>query len=158
MNNRKWGRYQKKLLVCVVGLVLLVTGSCAGADLPTEVDIDLSIENRTINFDSSIITVKHEDVGILNIVSDERGVLHIHGYDLKVDVVPGEDSFLMVTWNATGKFPIVFHTDERSDKEDMYSQTEEDKGHDAHQEEDEGHLSHIEFEEIILGWVEVHPR
>ena len=142
-----WTTSKKKLLVCVIGLILLVTGSCTGADLPTEVDIDLSIENSTINFDSSIITVKYEDVGILNIGSDERGVLHIHGYDLKVDVVPEKDSLLTVTWNATGKFPIVFHTDGRSDK-----------GHDAHQEETEEHLSHIEPEEIILGWVEVHPR
>ena len=140
---------QKKSMTYVVGLILLFTVSCSEADLPIEVNIDISIENRTINFDSSIIKVKHQDTGILHIVSDERGVLHIHGYDLKVDIMSNEESLLTIPWNATGKFPIAFHT---AGQNDVHSE----EGHDAHSEE--GHDAHSESEEIILGWVEVHPR
>ena len=140
---------QKNSVIYVVGLILLFTVSCSEADLPIEVNIDISIENRTINFDSSIIKVKHQDTGILNIVSDERGVLHIHGYDLKVDIMPNEEFLLTIPWNATGKFPIAFHT---VDQNDAHSE----EGHGAHSEE--GHGAHSGSEEIILGWVEVHPR
>ena len=144
-----WKIAQEKSVIYVFGLILLFAVSCSEADLPTEVNIDLSIENRTINFDSSIIKVKHQDTGILNIVSDERGVLHIHGYDLKVDVMPRGESLLTIPWHATGKFPIAFHAAGQNDKNNK-------EGHDAHQEE--GHAAHSESEEIILGWVEVHPR
>ena len=41
--------------------------------------------------------------------SDERVELHLHGYDLKLEVRPGEPAKMVVKAHATGRFPITSH-------------------------------------------------
>jgi hypothetical protein len=45
----------------------------------------------------------------LNIRSDRRDELHLHGYDLHAQLVPGQIESLQFTADRTGRFGIELH-------------------------------------------------
>lgn len=71
--------------------------------------VDLRIENRKVVAPKGAIRVVEGDEVELRCTSDERVELHLHGYDLKLQVRPGEPATLVIKAHATGRFPITSH-------------------------------------------------
>jgi hypothetical protein len=71
--------------------------------------IALRIEGRKVVAPDGAIRITEGEVVELRWTSDERVELHLHGYDLELQVRPGEPAVMVVEAYATGRFPITSH-------------------------------------------------
>jgi hypothetical protein len=71
--------------------------------------IEVRIEDRKVVAPSEVIRLTEGDVIELRWTSDEPVKLHLHGYDLKIDVRPDEPAMMVVDAYAAGRFPITSH-------------------------------------------------
>lgn len=82
--------------------------------------IEVRIESRRVVAPKGAIRIVEGDVVELRWVSDEAVTLHLHGYDIELQLRPGEPAAMLITAHATGRFPITSHGWE-----------EQGRGHDA---------------------------
>lgn len=93
-----------------LGLILpaaIIKDACA-QDAASKV-IDVRIENRQVVEPQEAIRVTEGEVIELRWTSDEAAELHLHGYDIELEVKPGEPASMVVEAYATGRFPIEIH-------------------------------------------------
>lgn len=77
-------------------------------DSPRRV-IDLRIESRKVVAPMAAIRLTEGDTVELRWTSDEPVELHLHGYDLKIQVRPDAPAAMVIEASATGRFPITSH-------------------------------------------------
>lgn len=58
---------------------------------------------------STVLEAHEGDEIILKIVTDRSDEVHLHGYDLHADLVPGETTTLAFTATRTGRFGMELH-------------------------------------------------
>ena len=92
-------------LLCLAVAALIIAVACGGE--PQDVDVPVTVRNDRMSPDT--IQVKHNDAVTLKIDSDMPGAIHLHGYDIEQEVVPGEVADFAFTADATGRFRIAFH-------------------------------------------------
>ena len=80
------------------------------ADEPQEQIYDVAIEGGTMN--PNEISVEEGDLATLRLTSESPVEVHIHGYDLEEEVLPGEETDLSFEADATGRFEIEDHETE----------------------------------------------
>ncbi len=85
-------------LLCFPTLVL-------GADLKAA----YSIAQRRIAAKPPTLAVKQGDTLLVEFTSDEAASLHLHGYDVLVQVKPGAASPMRVVASAPGRYPVTAH-------------------------------------------------
>ena len=112
---------------------------CGGSE-PETINVDVSIQGRTMA--PSEIVVNHDDRLVMNISSDEPGLIHIHGYDVDQEIKKGDILKLELDAYATGMFKIAFHTVGAED-------------HSSHARSAD---HETESKEIIIGSLKVNPR
>ncbi len=71
--------------------------------------IEVRIENRKVVAPLAAIRITEGDRVELRWTSDEPVELHLHGYDLKIQVRPDAPAAMVVEATATGRFPITSH-------------------------------------------------
>ncbi len=71
--------------------------------------IEVQIEDRKVVAPREAIRLTEGDVIELRWTSDEPVELHLHGYDLKIDVRPDEPTSMIIDAYAAGRFPITSH-------------------------------------------------
>ncbi len=71
--------------------------------------IEVRIENREVVAPGESIRITEGDVIELVWTSDEPVELHLHGYDLEIQVRPDEPATMVIEAYATGRFPITSH-------------------------------------------------
>lgn len=71
--------------------------------------IEVRIENREVVAPGDAIRITEGDMIELVWTSDEAAELHIHGYDLEIQVRPDEPVSVVFEAFATGRFPITSH-------------------------------------------------
>ena len=71
--------------------------------------VDVRIEGRKVVAPKEAIRVFEGDVVELRWVSDEAVTLHLHGYDIELQLRPGEPAAMLIAAHATGRFPITGH-------------------------------------------------
>jgi FtsP/CotA-like multicopper oxidase with cupredoxin domain len=98
------------LVHLAVGSIVSValTRLTVAQDSPRQV-IDVRIENRRVVAPAEAIRITEGDVVELVWTSDEAAGLHLHGYDVELDLRPGEPATMVVEAHATGRFPITGH-------------------------------------------------
>lgn len=98
------------LIWLAAGLFLPATPiQAAVAEEGSQRVIQVRIENRKVVAPSEAIRINKGDVIELRWTSDEPVELHLHGYDLKIDVRPDEPTAMVIEAHATGRFPITSH-------------------------------------------------
>lgn len=70
---------------------------------------EINIRNGKAVSGSTLLQVYEGDEITLKIVSDRSDELHLHGYDLHADLVPGETTTLAFTATRTGRFGMEMH-------------------------------------------------
>jgi FtsP/CotA-like multicopper oxidase with cupredoxin domain len=70
--------------------------------------ISVEIKKRKI-VSARTIRVKQGDQVQLNWKTDEKAVLHLHGYDIETNVARGKPASMKFTAKATGRFPVTSH-------------------------------------------------
>jgi heme/copper-type cytochrome/quinol oxidase subunit 2 len=80
------------------------------ADEPQERIYDVAIASGAMNPDE--IGVEEGDLVTLRLTSESPVEVHVHGYDLEGDVLPGEETNLSFEADVTGQFEIEDHETE----------------------------------------------
>lgn len=96
----------KLLAVLLVALALpLLLAACGGSG-PQQHSFNIQIQDAKPVGGTTTFRVKQDDTLTFNISSDTAGEVHLHGYDLELEMAPGEKAALSLTANATGRFLI----------------------------------------------------
>ncbi len=77
------------------------------ADEP--VSFDLLIQAGRLERESDVIQVTEGSVVELNWRSDSPVSLHLHGYDIEIELAPDSPGLMTFTAHATGRFPVSIH-------------------------------------------------
>ena len=93
-------------LLFLAGIALVFAAACGGGE-PEDVEVSVTIRDDRMSPET--IQVKHNDSVTLKIDSDIPGAIHLHGYDIEREVVPGEVVDFEFTAEATGRYRIAFH-------------------------------------------------
>jgi hypothetical protein len=91
------------LLLSLIGTLMPFAGSAA------EVTFALRIENGHVPENMRLIRVKRNDVVKLEWSADRPMTIHLHGYDIEKQVVPGARTEMTFTARATGRFTVEPH-------------------------------------------------
>jgi len=70
---------------------------------------DLTIKGGKLKSGPEVFQVHQGERVTLNIRSDSRDELHLHGYDLHAQLEPGETTSLQFTADRTGRFGMELH-------------------------------------------------
>ncbi len=73
-----------------------------------EVSIDVTYSGGEVEVVDDRISVARGDVVRISVESDVAEHVHVHGYDLFIDVVPGESAFVIFTADIPGVFEVEF--------------------------------------------------
>ena len=87
-------------------ITFLVVFCTSGSSEVNFVEIPVVISNGKIDTD---ISVSHRDKVKLIVTSDQDGVLHIHGYDIEVEIFENKSSSVEFVAEATGLFKLSLH-------------------------------------------------
>jgi hypothetical protein len=79
------------------------------AAIAAELVFDLRIEGGSLPEAMRLIRAKQGDIVTLRWRTDRPMVLHLHGYDIEMQVEPGAVAEMSFAARATGRFPIVAH-------------------------------------------------
>jgi len=94
-----------RLLLAVLALALPL----ASTALAAERVFDLTITHGKLTGSKDTIRVHQGDDVVLRWHSDRPIVLHLHGYEIETQVVPGAVAETRFEARATGRFPIHVH-------------------------------------------------
>ena len=73
------------------------------------IQVHVAIEGGKVADDQGVIKIAQGDHVTLHFSSDETHNLHIHGYDIGVEVAPGSHAMVDFKATATGRFPVEIH-------------------------------------------------
>ncbi len=99
-------RITKLLWAAGVGVVALA--ACAPASEPEDRSFDLRIVDGALA-DSVDLRVNQGDNVSINWTSDAPASLHLHGYDVEIDLSPDQPGEMAFAAEATGGFDITMH-------------------------------------------------
>jgi hypothetical protein len=85
----------------------IATGALAAET--AEKTYTLTIAHGTLPADQRVIKVEKGDALRVHITSDAPGELHLHGYRLAAQLVPGQAAELAFKAFATGRYPFEWH-------------------------------------------------
>ncbi|MEO6744712.1 MAG: hypothetical protein ABIS28_10105 [Caldimonas sp.] len=71
--------------------------------------IELTVAGGQVVGGAKVIRLKRDDAVSLTVRSDKADELHVHGYNLHADVVPGKPSTLKFVAKRTGRFSMELH-------------------------------------------------
>jgi hypothetical protein len=97
---------------------LLIAGSvaalCGRSARAADVSFTLPIANGRVPANVRRIRVKQGDNVTLRWSADKRMAVHLHGYDIEKEVVPGAISEMTFAARATGRFTVEPHIAKQS--------------------------------------------
>jgi heme/copper-type cytochrome/quinol oxidase subunit 2 len=102
-------RRRHRIAAVAVALGLLGDSAWQGGAQDAEQVFDLRIGGGKVAGGVSSLRVREGDRVRLRWTTDARTVLHLHGYDVEQEVVPGRVAEMRFEAYATGRFPIEVH-------------------------------------------------
>lgn len=96
-------------LLGMLALSGIVSAASSSQLRAAELTFVLPIENGRLPAHMRRIRVEQGDVVHLRWSSDRRIVVHLHGYDIEKEIVPGAVTVMTFTAHATGRFPVEVH-------------------------------------------------
>ncbi len=105
------------LVLCATALVACSSNSEEEAEKATV--FNLTIEDGELNIESGLIRAEQGDDIILRVDADEKGVLHLHGYDIFREIGPGGSIEIEIVADTIGRSSITFHPGDGDDVDDQ---------------------------------------
>jgi hypothetical protein len=107
------GQARKWLLLAALALAAALPGRAAepvgGPPAAAARSIELDIVHRKPEGGVRTIRLRRGEAIVLRIRSDEKLSVHVHGYDVHQDVVPGAQATLRLVARWEGRFPVGAH-------------------------------------------------
>jgi plastocyanin len=116
LNQQKQTKFISILLMAVAVSTMAMVA--CGISEPEDRLFELSIEHGALTLDPPVIKVDQGDTVTLSVASDERGSVHLHGYDEEFDVGPDEETIVVFKADATGSFKLTLHGADHMDEKD----------------------------------------
>ena len=91
-----------RIAIAFLGVVLL----CGAA---TVREFEISIRDRRVEGSASTVRVKRGETVLLRFRTDEAVALHVHGYDVQVNLSPASPDPIRFEAKVAGRFPITAH-------------------------------------------------
>jgi hypothetical protein len=110
--HRPLNRFSMLLVAAVItttGLLPIATRSAMAQASPAQ-DLIVQIKNRKVDSDKQVIRTLQGSVVDVTFIADELMELHLHGYDLTIEVVPTVPKVMHFTADIAGRFPIESHS------------------------------------------------
>lgn len=79
------------------------------APLAPEKAFDLVVKGGKLVSGEALLQVRRGERVSLRIQSDSQDEVHLHGYDLRAPILPGETARLQFTADRTGRFGLELH-------------------------------------------------
>jgi hypothetical protein len=76
---------------------------------PQEKAFDLVVKGGKLVSGEALMRVRQGEQVSVRIESDRKDEVHLHGYDLKAPIIPGETARLQFTADRTGRFGLELH-------------------------------------------------
>lgn len=99
----------RRALVCLVIGLLLLTGACSSTTASGPVTINVTIAKGRVSPSDATVDVTKGSTVTINVTSDSADTVHVHGYEIEKDVVPGTPLVITFTASQTGSFEIETH-------------------------------------------------
>ena len=96
------------LALCAALIAALALTACGGGD-PESLKFDISVQERAVVGGSDTFVARQGDMVTLQLSSDERGTLHLHGYDVSTGVTASQQVSVTVHAADIGIFPLGLH-------------------------------------------------
>lgn len=95
-------------LICTgpIGAIAAEPGEEAADDVRR---YEITIRDRKVVRDSDVIRITQGDEVELVWTTDEAANLHLHGYDIELDIKPEAPTVMAFEAHATGRYPITSH-------------------------------------------------
>jgi hypothetical protein len=77
--------------------------------LAGEKTFDIRIENRKVVQPATVLRVNENDAVTLRFLSNEAVKLHMHGYDLHLDLAADTSAEMRFDAKVSGRFPVTSH-------------------------------------------------
>jgi FtsP/CotA-like multicopper oxidase with cupredoxin domain len=90
-------------------LGLFMLAGAAAADSDEIVRFDLALQGLELRAAENVIRVQQGDRVEIGWTSDEPASVHLHGYDIELQLHPGEAAVMAFDAEATGRFPVELH-------------------------------------------------
>jgi hypothetical protein len=105
MRHREDIMLSRRCVLAGSAVILLLTTAAPAAELT----FVLPIEKGRVPENMRLIRVKQGDTVKLQWSTDQRIALHLHGYDIEKEVVPGAVTEMTFVARATGRFTVEPH-------------------------------------------------
>jgi translation initiation factor IF-1 len=92
-------------IIGVIGSAILPAAGVRAAELT----FALKIEHGQVPANMRLIRVMQGDTVKLELSSDQRALVHLHGYEIQKEVMPGTVTELAFTASLSGRFPVHLH-------------------------------------------------
>jgi hypothetical protein len=104
------GRPRHLAAIAILGLLgagctPAATGPCASP--ASSITFDVTVTENAM--DPSALDVCRDQVVTLEVASETAGALHLHGYDVEVDLEPGATETIEFTADIAGQFILELH-------------------------------------------------
>lgn len=102
-----YGRFSLRLLCCLLFISFLFMAQTARAGEAKHFAV--TIADQAVVEGGPTIRVTEGDLVVVTWSSDTAGELHLHGYDISVELKPGEAVESSFEAYASGRFPVTSH-------------------------------------------------
>ncbi|MCZ6911918.1 MAG: hypothetical protein O7F72_03850 [Proteobacteria bacterium] len=102
----------KTLLLVLLIFLLVIAAGMAESDPDNSENatrIEIEIEGRHLVGEDNVFRVYQGMQVTLVVTSDEAASLHLHGYDIEFDLIPGKPATVSLIAHATGRYPVTSH-------------------------------------------------
>jgi heme/copper-type cytochrome/quinol oxidase subunit 2 len=88
---------------------LLLAGACSSTTTSGPVTINVTIANGEVSPSGATYDVTKGAEVTVNVTSDSPDTIHVHGYEIEKDVIPGQPLVITFTADQTGRYEIETH-------------------------------------------------
>jgi hypothetical protein len=99
----------RRLLACFMATLLLFAGACSSTTASGPVTINVTIVSGKVSPSGAKYDVSKGSTVTINVTSDSADTVHVHGYEIEKDVVPGTPLVITFTADQTGSFEVETH-------------------------------------------------
>ena len=99
----------QRLLACFMATLLLLAGACSSTTPSGPVTITVTIANGKVSPSGATYDVTKGAEVTITVTSDSKDTIHVHGYEIEKDVVPGQETVITFVADQTGRYEIETH-------------------------------------------------
>ena len=100
---------RSKGVLVITAMIALFSPQTVGAQQTPPRIFSLTVSQGQVAANNRTIKVLEGDLVELQWIADEKLTLHLHGYDVTLELMAGEPGTMGFTAHAAGRYPVAIH-------------------------------------------------